>query len=154
MNNKRHQTQVRTGSYPAWIQDSIKYYIWLPTCLFVFHMVTSELFGLYDAYPSADVPMHFLGGFCISYFLRGVYLEGVKHRLFGQPSKLMYFFFVFAWASASTIFWEFAEFSGDVILGTNMQDGLADTMIDMFLGMAGAVVFLLGAELFGKPIKE
>ena len=45
-------------------------------------------------------------------------------------------------ATAST-FWEFAEFTSDALFGTHAQLGLEDTLLDMALGVAGGMSFVL-----------
>ena len=41
------------------------------------------------------------------------------------------------------IFWEFYENGLDYFLGTHMVRGLEDTIVDMLLGLMGALVFSL-----------
>ena len=56
------------------------------------------------------------------------------------------------------VIWEFYEYAGDRILGSNMQrwqrgaiQGLTDTMLDLAVGMAGSFLVSL---LAGRQIKK
>ena len=74
------------------------------------------------------------------------------HTTSGIILKLSPFFvvmFAFCFAVTMGVFWEFFEFSADRILGTNMQkfrfpelgqDGLVDTMTDLFVDAVGALI--------------
>lgn len=44
--------------------------------------------------------------------------------------------------ASAAVMWEFAEFTCDQLLGTNVQVSLVNTMRDMALGLAGAGVFM------------
>jgi hypothetical protein len=48
------------------------------------------------------------------------------------------------------VFWEFAEFSMDRLLGTNVQISLQNTMQDLFMGMVGASA-MIGYKIAKKP---
>ena len=57
--------------------------------------------------------------------------------------------FAFCFAVTMGVFWEFFEYGADRILGTNMQkfrfpelgqDGLIDTMSDLFVDALGALI--------------
>ena len=136
-----------------WIIVSLKKYGWLPVILFTFHLAVSRIFQLYDLYPSIDIPMHFIGGFCIAYFLKGSYLTAKRLKLLGQPTNVLGIITVFALVGLSTILWEFSEFSYDFIFHTALQTGLADTMLDMFLGMLGGIVLLAMSSLQGGKLE-
>lgn len=54
---------------------------------------------------------------------------------------------LFAMAVALGALWEILEFGSDQFLGTKEQDGLYDTMIDLVLDTAGALLGAIGAAL-------
>jgi hypothetical protein len=137
---------ANNNKFYQWILLTSRLYAWCPIALFAIHMIASNILGIYDAFPAFDIPMHFLGGFCIAYFWNGAYKTAVKLKLMGNPVPFLRYLLVFSLASTSTIVWEFAEFLGDHYLGTHMQGGIADTMADMFLGMLGGCVLLLIAK--------
>lgn len=49
----------------------------------------------------------------------------------------------FTCTGTTTILWEFYENILDFFLGTQMVRGLEDTIVDLFLGVSGALVFSL-----------
>lgn len=126
-----------------WFFTTIQQYAWCPTLLFVIHVIASRVFGMYELFPAFDIPMHFLGGVCITYFWSGAYRVAHQMHLIGKPAPFFHALLVFAFASTTTIIWEFAEFLCDYYLHTHMQLSLYDTMKDMFLGMCGAVALLM-----------
>lgn len=131
----------------TWWYKAIKQYFWAPALVFIFHAIAAKGFDAYTVWPDLDIPMHFFGGFVISYFYNGIYKQAERHQLLGQPAVFLRVITVFALASTTTILWEFSEFMCDLVLGTSQQTSLPDTMLDMFLGMIGAVVLL---ALVGK----
>lgn len=137
-----HKISYQTLFY-NWALIVMHRYAWCPTLLFAIHVVAARVFGLYEIWPAFDIPMHFLGGFCIAYFWSGMYRIAQQLQLLGKPVPFFHALFVFAFASTTTIVWEFAEFLADHYLHTHMQISLYDTMKDMFLGMCGALVLLL-----------
>lgn len=107
------------------------------------HLGLAYFFNIYQVVPNIDIPMHFLGGVCIAYFISGSYRVARAEKLLGKPNELIHAISVFGLTGIATIFWEFAEFSADALYKAGFQDGLPDTMLDILLGLTGSVVFLL-----------
>ena len=123
--------------------------LWFPLLVFLAHELAANAFrvSLYDVWPWIDIPMHFLGGFAIAYFiarsvgiLAGSGLLDVRDVLAGVA-------LVFGLTSTATILWEFAEWVSDRFLGTMAQVSLDDTMLDMFMGLVGGLACILFSEL-------
>lgn len=50
---------------------------------------------------------------------------------------------VWGLVNTTALLWEFAEFFSDRVLGSSCQLSLEDTLMDLFLGMLGGMLFLL-----------
>lgn len=114
-----------------------------PIALFIFHVMAIYTFNIYERIPSFDIPMHFFGGGAIGLTTRSVYALLKKQGSIGSIPVWLYLFLGTAVVVFVAVGWEFAEFSADYMLGTVMQPGLADTMLDLFLGMSGGIVILI-----------
>jgi hypothetical protein len=116
---------------------------WVPALVFVIHVIVSRVFNMYEAFPALDIPMHFTGGVAIAFFFaRNVSIVFIPHLT--QKSRILgHIVMVFALTATATVFWEFAEFIYDRVLGTHVQVSIADTMLDMFLGILGGCCYLL-----------
>lgn len=107
--------------------------------LFVFaSMFLGEFVDAYERYWWWDKVLHLSSGVIIGYvgfiILHMLYLKG-KLRI----SPAMIAFFTFSVGMASAGVWEMMEYASDNFLGTTMQHGLDDTMIDIILAAAGSV---------------
>ncbi len=134
-----------TGSDAARIGNLIVRAGWAPLTVFITHLVVSYGLDGYTLFPSIDIPIHFLGGFAMAYFLSRCFAALPDRLIARDVRKLTEFVVVASLTTTVTIFWEFAEFTSDALLGTHTQQGLGDTMLDMALGMLGGVCFLLMA---------
>ncbi len=125
-----------------------------PTALFVFHVLAIYILNIYVLIPSFDIPMHFFGGVTIGLTVMSLYrlLREAKILLL-LPTWLVAGIGTAVVVLVATL-WEFAEFSADVLLGTVMQAGLADTMLDMFLGMVGGLCTILLCVFLDKKKVE
>jgi hypothetical protein len=101
-------------------------------------MFLSRGLGAYILFPWLDIPMHFLGGLTMAYslFLTLAILQ--ERRAISRLDKLIEWILVFALVATIAVFWEFAEFSMDRLLGTNVQISLQNTMQDLFIGVVGS----------------
>ena len=123
----------------GWIKSLVKP-AWAPFLLFVIDVIAFN-HQVYEKYPLVDIPMHLLGGFAMDYFLDYAFvgaciLSGVS---FGG---LMRAILVFTSTSTVAVFWEFGEFVLGWVFSINLQAGLADTMKDLFFGMAGSLFYI------------
>ncbi len=114
---------------------------WAPIAVFTLHMLLSEGFQAYLAFPALDVPMHFAGGVAITYFLAYVVAGAASLGLLGRPNGAALLWLVLGASCSTTVFWEFAEFLSDRFLGTSAQVNLDDTLSDMLLGILGSLAY-------------
>lgn len=117
---------------------------WFPIAVFVVHVILSRGFDAYTVMAWVDIPMHTLGGIAITYWYAMTF-RGVEDSLFreSKPGYSLWLLFLFALTGMTTGLWEFAEFLADHFFAAGAQKSLPDTMLDMALGFAGAVVFLV-----------
>ena len=108
---------------------------WAPIAVLVLHSVLGRVLG---HEPYVDPLAHFSGGAAMAYFVRAAC--SVRGGALGAPSALALDLLAFGLAATAAVLWEFGEFLLDVFYGTRIQLSVANTMRDMMLGMAGAVV--------------
>jgi hypothetical protein len=117
---------------------------WAPFVVVLFHRIVL-VSGLRE-YRLCDWILHFSGGLTIAYFLFHLipYLEPKIGKL-SRASRLL-----LTYTSAVTIaaFWELAEFAASFPKGTVLQHSLSETMIDLFNGVLGAAITILGLIIF------
>ena len=111
---------------------------WAPLLVFGVHVVASQGLGAYRVWPPTDIPMHLSGGVAIAFFLSRTFRMLPRDIVRRSRLAVLELTLVGALAATAAVAWEFAEFSVDQLLGTNVQVGLANTMQDMALGIAGA----------------
>jgi len=115
---------------------------WAPATVFALHVLASRVLDLYRIYPPSDIPMHLLGGVAIAFFIwRGGDLAA-RAGLIGAINRAGLAVMTFGLTCAAAVFWEFAEYASDRYFGTTAQAGLADTLKDMLMGIAGGLAFL------------
>ena len=121
----------------AWIFDTLREAAWAPLSVFGSYLL-GLAFRLFENFPFLDIPTHFLGGVAITYFYR----VAIRHsqKLFGTIPFLIQLLFAFTCTGTTTILWEFYENIFDFFFGTQMVRGLEDTVIDLFLGLLGALL--------------
>jgi hypothetical protein len=134
---------VTRVAWRAWLSASLRGAGWAPTLVFLTHVVASGAFAAYERFPPLDIPMHLLGGMAISFFIGRSYRVAERLGLLGHPVRWMYAVVVPALAGTATVLWEFAEYLSDRYLGTYAQLSLEDTLLDMFLGCLGSLLFLV-----------
>lgn len=119
---------------------TLKESAWAPLCILIFYVVALAI-GLFDLYPPLDIPSHLVGGMAITYFYRSAIRN--LQTLLGNIPNLVQILFAFTATGTTLIFWEFYEYSADYFLGTQKVRGVQDTMIDLFFGLLGALLFSL-----------
>jgi len=120
-----------------WVVATLRDSAWAPLSVFLFYLFGLAL-HLYDRFPPLDIPVHFMGGAAITYFFRGA-IRNLQNFL-GELSALVQTIFAFTCTGTTIIFWELYENAFDFLLGTHMVRGLEDTIVDMVLGLLGALV--------------
>ena len=120
-----------------WISITLHEAAWAPLSIITFYAIGLAL-HLYDLFPPLDLPSHLLGGVAITYFFRSAIKN--SQSLVGDIPILIQIIFAFTCTGTTIIFWEFYENLLDRFFGTHMVRGLEDTIVDMFLGLLGALV--------------
>ena len=115
---------------------------WAPLSVFAVHVVLSRVVNAYARFPPTDIPMHFMGGLAMAFFVSCCFQALPRDVLRSSRVVVLELVLVGSLTATSAMLWEFAEFTCDSILGTNVQRGLSNTMQDMALGLAGAAVFI------------
>jgi hypothetical protein len=123
-----------------------------PLLVFVIHLIAYTVFRHDQMYPLFDIPMHFLGGFAMAYFLDKAYVNAslMSGALASWPIRSL---LVFTSTCTVAVFWEFGEFVLAWSASTDLQPALAermslaDTMKDLFFGMTGSVFYIAGVGL-------
>ena len=123
-----------------WVAATLREAAWAPLSVFGFY-VLGLAFHLFKLFPAIDIPTHFLGGVVITYFYR----SAIRHsqKFVGEIPLAVQVLFAFTCTGTTTILWEFYENILDFFFGTHMVRGLEDTIIDLFLGLLGALVLSL-----------
>lgn len=128
---------INRQRFVSWLIDSLREAAWAPLGVLGFYALGLAL-NLFDLYPSLDVPTHFFGGVVITYFYR-VAIRHSQVLVGGIPFPIQVLLGLTA-AGTTTILWEFYENLADRFLGTQMVRGLEDTIVDLFVGLLGALV--------------
>jgi hypothetical protein len=116
---------------------------WVPLSFFLFHVAVSKGLDAYLILPWLDIPMHFLGGVAIGYFYRASLRNPAAADVLGQLSSFAQKLLIIAAVGATTVIWEFAEWSTDSLGLTHSQLGLDDTLLDMLLGIGGGLCMVI-----------
>lgn len=126
--------------FTTWILDTLREAAWAPLSVFGFYLLGRSL-QLFKLYPPLDIPTHFLGGVVITYFYR----VAIRHsqKLVGEIPFPVQVLFAFTCTGTTTIFWEFYENVLDFFFNTQMVRGVEDTIVDLFVGLLGALVLSL-----------
>ena len=127
---------------------AVRRYGWFPIAVFLAHEYCSHVLDGYGRWPAIDIPMHFLGGFAMAYFLDGALRTFRDRALLRAPEPILRLLLVFALVGTIATFWEFAEWISDRYFGTNCQMGdLDDTLLDQLVGLLGGLAYLLPSLL-------
>ncbi len=123
-----------------WVSATLRESAWAPLSVVAFYLI-GLTFHLYDLFPPLDVPTHFMGGVAITY----LYRSAIKHSqsFTGDISLPIQVLFAITCTGTTTVLWEFYEYLFDHFFGTHMVRGLEDSLLDMFLGLLGALVLSL-----------
>jgi len=123
-----------------WILSTLRESAWAPLGVFGFYLAALFI-GLYDLVPPLDIPTHFMGGVAITYFFRSAIFQAQEFvGVIPLPIRSL---LAFTSTGTIAILWEFYENFLDYFFGTNHVHGLNDTLLDMFLGLFGALILSL-----------
>ena len=123
-----------------WIIATLKESAWAPLSVVAFYFVGLWL-HLFDMYPPLDIPTHFMGGVAITYFYRSAIRQ--SQSIVGDIPLPIQVIFAFTATGTTTVLWEFYENFMDHFFGFHMVRGLEDTIVDLILGLSGALVLSL-----------
>ena len=123
-----------------WVTATLLESAWAPLAVFGFY-VFGLWIDLFDNYPFIDMPTHFMGGVAITYFYR----SAIRHsqEIVGEIPLPIQILLAFTCTGTTTVFWEFYENIMDRFFGFQMVRGLEDTIVDLVLGLSGALIFSL-----------
>jgi hypothetical protein len=111
--------------------------------VFVVHLIASRVFGIYSVFPNIDIPAHFMGGFAIAFTAIQILSHLEKEKIIPPSNVFATLVLTFALTATATVLWEFAEFTGDQLFGTNIQVSLANTMQDQCMGIVGGLTWMV-----------
>jgi hypothetical protein len=135
-----HRVKPSTTNKPElvnWMFATLRESAWAPFSVFCFYVI-GLAFQLFKLFPPLDIPTHFIGGVAITYFYRSAIQNSQK--IFGTIPFPIQILLAFTCTGTTIIFWEFYENLFDFFFGTHMVRGLGDTILDMFLGLLGALL--------------
>jgi hypothetical protein len=131
---------MRSKELVAWVIDTLREAAWAPIVVFLFYLIARSM-QLFVFFPPLDIPTHFMGGVVITYFFR-VAIRNAQ-RLVGEIPFPIQVLFAFTCTGTTTIFWEFYENIFDYFFHTQMVRGVTDTVVDLFVGLLGALALSL-----------
>lgn len=114
---------------------------WPMAAVFLFDNLINNPLGIYDRWPSYDIPMHIFGGvittWCLTRFLKSLKVyTGLK------PCWLRYWFLI-ANTALIGILWECYEWVFDYYFPwIGVQTSLTDTIGDLLNDLLGASIFV------------
>ena len=123
-----------------WIVTTLREAAWAPISVVTLYLI-GFVFGWYDSFPPLDIPTHFMGGVAITYFYRSAIRNSQKF-LGDIPFAIQVVFAVTATGTTAVI-WEFCENLSDYLFDTVHVRGLNDTLMDLFMGLSGALLISL-----------
>mgnify|MGYP003575175165 CR=1 FL=1 len=115
-----------------------------PLLVFGIHILglVSNFYRYITSFP-VDIPLHFFGAAAMAFFLQRAFTSASEFGIVGQYHALTHRLLVFTSTCTVAVFWEFAEFLMDRGLGTGFQKSTADTIADLFLGVAGTLFVII-----------
>lgn len=129
-------------------------WVWLLFVLILLLYIVGLVFDLFYITPWYDIPMHLLGGFWVGLIFAvslGYFFD--NDNIFqNHVERLKVITLIAAFSCLVGVFWEFFEFGLNYLSLISQQQGLADTLGDLFMDIIGgaAAGFLL---LFARKDK-
>ena len=123
-----------------WVLATLREAAWAPLSVVVFYSLGLAL-HLFKMFPFIDMPTHFMGGVTITYFYR-VAIRNSQKFLGDIPAPIQ-ILLAFTATGTTTVLWEFYENLMDHFFGFQMVRGLEDTIVDLVMGLSGALVLSL-----------
>ncbi len=121
-----------------WIKITFTQAAWAPLVVFLIYGVGAKIFDAYLTFPNLDIPTHFLGGAAMAYF----FLAAIEHsqHLLGAIPRAIQALLALGLTTLVAVLWEFLEYGSDLLLHTEMNLGVRDTLSDLLFGVLGAFV--------------
>ncbi len=119
--------------------DKILSYFLIPCFFFLFHMFLDLVFDIYDKFPGFATPMHFAGGFILTFTFFPL-LNYLNKEKYFFSDKFTRFVFTISLVGLTGIFWEFYEFSLVNYFGLDWILTYNDTIWDLFVDLIGGIV--------------
>lgn len=125
---------------PSWILATLREAAWAPLSILGFYLLSRSL-HLFKYFPLLDIPIHFLGGVVITFFYR----VAIQHsqKVAGEIPIPVQALLAFTGTGTTAIFWEFYENILDFFFRTHLVRGVQDTIVDLLMGLLGALVLSL-----------
>ncbi len=112
--------------------------------VFSLHVVGGAFFYIYDILPEIDNVLHFLGGVSTAMSVLLVQQWGDETHKIPSVRGWLRIMLGVALVALVAVLWELLEFALDrIIPGGKFQDGLFDTMLDLIMGLTGAIIVFL-----------
>jgi hypothetical protein len=124
----------------TWLKNSFYQAAWAPLTVFVFYVVAAKGFNAYILYPWLGIPTHFCGGAAITYFF--LITVANSQTLLGSIPKIIQLPLALGLTAMTALVWEFLEYLSDIVLGTQMNLGVLDTLSDLFFGLLGGAIMV------------
>ena len=124
----------------TWGIDTLREAAWAPLTVLGMYALGLTL-HIFKAFPALDMPVHFLGGVVITYFYR----VALRHsqKVVGEIPFSIQVLFAITGAGTTAVLWEFYENVMDFFVGTHMVRGVQDTIVDLLMGLLGALILSL-----------
>ena len=131
---------INRQQWMDWVSATLHEAAWGPLSVFGTYLM-GLAFHVFRLFPFLDMPVHFLGGVGITYFYR----SAIKHsqKALGEIPFPVQVLLALTCTGTTAILWEFCENIIDFFLSTHMVRGLQDTLVDLLMGLSGAVIFSL-----------
>jgi len=131
-----------------WLKASIEDAAWVPLLVLGVWALCDSL-GVYRAVPWFDKPTHLMGGVAICYFFYGC--ASRAQRWIGEIPEAAMAVLCIGLTALAAIGWEFYEFAMDALFSTRLNNGVADTLGDLFCGVAGGAWYAARAVTAPLP---
>jgi len=113
---------------------------WAPLSVLGFYLLARS-FLLFKLFPPLDIPTHLMGGIAITYFYRVAI--GHSQKVVGEIPFPIQVLLAITCTGTTAILWEFYENILDRFFGTTMVRGVEDTIVDLLMGLLGALALSL-----------
>ena len=111
--------------------------------VYLAHLIALKGLHLYSLFPNVDMPFHYIGGLAIAYTASQILSHLESEKITTPLNRTIFLVLLLSITATTAVFWEFAEFVSDQLLGTHLQPSIANTMQDQFLGILGGGTWAL-----------